>query len=81
MYGNRPRGRSGSIRRCTELQYRLVERVILLGWPRERVQVIDDDLGKSGASSDERFFPAVDRRSRFEQSGTGNQPGRVAVGP
>ena len=39
----------------TELQYRLVERVILLGWPRERVQVIDDDLGKSGASSDERF--------------------------
>src|SRR5271168_4655310 len=39
----------------TELQYRLVERVVLLGWPRERVQVIDDDLGKSGASSDERF--------------------------
>lgn len=39
----------------TELQYRLVDRVVLLGWPRERVQVIDDDLGKSGASSDERF--------------------------
>jgi DNA invertase Pin-like site-specific DNA recombinase len=39
----------------TELQYRLVERVVLLGWPRERVQVIDDDLGKSGASSDERY--------------------------
>ena len=38
----------------TELQYRLVERAILLGWPRERVQVIDDDLGKSGTSSDER---------------------------
>ena len=39
----------------TELQYRLVERVIQLGWPRERVQVIDDDLGKSGSSSDERY--------------------------
>lgn len=38
----------------TELQYRLVERAILLGWPRERVLVIDDDLGKSGASSGER---------------------------
>ena len=38
----------------TELQYRLVERAILLGWPRARVQVIDDDLGKSGTSSDER---------------------------
>jgi DNA invertase Pin-like site-specific DNA recombinase len=39
----------------TELQYRLVERVVQLGWPRERVQVIDDDLGKSGSSSDERY--------------------------
>jgi DNA invertase Pin-like site-specific DNA recombinase len=39
----------------TELQYRLVERAVELGWPRERVQIIDDDLGKSGASSDERY--------------------------
>ena len=38
----------------TELQYRLVERAVLLGWPGERVHVIDDDLGKSGASSSER---------------------------
>jgi DNA invertase Pin-like site-specific DNA recombinase len=38
----------------TELQYRLVERAVLFGWPRERVHVIDDDLGKSGASSSER---------------------------
>ena len=38
----------------TELQYRLVERASLLGWPRERVHVIDDDLGKSGASSRDR---------------------------
>ena len=38
----------------TELQYRLVERVVLFGWPRERVHVIDDDLGKSGTSSRDR---------------------------
>ena len=35
----------------TELQYRLVDRAICFGWPKERVEVIDDDLGKSGTSS------------------------------
>lgn len=39
----------------TQLQYRLVDRATRLGWPRDRVEVIDDDLGKSGASSDVRF--------------------------
>jgi DNA invertase Pin-like site-specific DNA recombinase len=39
----------------TELQYRLVERAISFGWPRERVHVIDDDLGKSGTSSSDRL--------------------------
>jgi hypothetical protein len=38
----------------TELQYRLVDRAVALGWPRERIFVIDDDLGKSGTSSAER---------------------------
>ena len=38
----------------TDLQYRLVERAVGLGWPRERVQVIDDDLGRSGTSADGR---------------------------
>jgi DNA invertase Pin-like site-specific DNA recombinase len=38
----------------TELQYRLVERAGLFGWPRDRVHVIDDDLGKSGSSSKDR---------------------------
>ena len=41
-------------RESTELQYRLVERAVLFGWPRERIHVIDDDLGKSGSSSTER---------------------------
>jgi DNA invertase Pin-like site-specific DNA recombinase len=38
----------------TELQYRLVERALALGWPRERVQIIDDDLGKSGTDCTQR---------------------------
>lgn len=35
----------------TALQYRLADRAAGLGWPRERIEIIDDDLGKSGASS------------------------------
>ncbi len=38
----------------TDLQYQLVERVVSLGWPRDRIHVIDDDLGKSGASAEQR---------------------------
>jgi DNA invertase Pin-like site-specific DNA recombinase len=38
----------------TELQYRLVNRALALGWPNERITVIDTDLGKSGTSSAER---------------------------
>jgi DNA invertase Pin-like site-specific DNA recombinase len=39
----------------TELQYRLVDRAVALGWPHERVQVIDEDLGKSGTDSIKRY--------------------------
>jgi len=39
----------------TQLQYRLVGRAASLGWPHDRIEVIDDDLGKSGASSDARY--------------------------
>jgi DNA invertase Pin-like site-specific DNA recombinase len=35
----------------TELQYRLVARAVAPGWPRERVRVIDDDLGQSAAAA------------------------------
>jgi hypothetical protein len=58
----------------TELQYRLVERAVLLGWPRERVHVIDDDLGKSGASSSER-------RGFQTLIAEVNEPGCVAARP
>jgi DNA invertase Pin-like site-specific DNA recombinase len=35
-------------------QYGLAHRAVALGWPGERVQVIDDDQGQSGRSSDRR---------------------------
>jgi DNA invertase Pin-like site-specific DNA recombinase len=38
----------------TTRQYALVERAVALGWPRDRVQVIDEDLGCSGSSTDLR---------------------------
>src|SRR4051794_17801810 len=39
----------------TARQYALRERAIELGWPAEQVVVVDEDLGRSGASSDGRF--------------------------
>jgi DNA invertase Pin-like site-specific DNA recombinase len=38
----------------TRRQYALRERAVALGWPIERVHVIDSDLGKSAASSADR---------------------------
>jgi DNA invertase Pin-like site-specific DNA recombinase len=38
----------------TARQYDLVQRAVDLGWPRERVVVIDDDQGQSGASAADR---------------------------
>jgi len=38
----------------TELQYHLVARAVALGWPRDQIVVIDEDLGHSGASADGR---------------------------
>ncbi len=39
----------------TDLQYQLVERAARLGWPAERILVIDEDLGKSGATAEHRL--------------------------
>jgi DNA invertase Pin-like site-specific DNA recombinase len=38
----------------TKLQYGLVEKAYSLGWATDRVLVIDDDLGRSGANSEGR---------------------------
>lgn len=39
----------------TRLQYSLKNRAVQLGWPEARVLVIDDDLGKSGATAEGRI--------------------------
>ena len=41
-------------RESTARQYALAERAVELGWPRERITVIDQDLGLSGASATQR---------------------------
>ena len=41
-------------RESTARQYALVDRAVALGWTRDRVEVIDEDLGQSGASSQTR---------------------------
>jgi DNA invertase Pin-like site-specific DNA recombinase len=38
----------------TARQYALVERARALGWPENAVEVIDEDLGRSGATTDDR---------------------------
>jgi DNA invertase Pin-like site-specific DNA recombinase len=38
----------------TQLQYRLVDRAAALGWPRQRIEIIDQDLGISGRSIEGR---------------------------
>jgi len=40
----------------TRRQYALRERAVALGWPLDRVVVIDSDLGQSGADSDREGF-------------------------
>lgn len=40
----------------TQRQYALRDRAVALGWPRERVIVIDADLGQSGADADREGF-------------------------
>ena len=39
----------------TRLQYALVDRAIQFGWSRETIVVIDDDLGRSGATIEGRL--------------------------
>ncbi len=38
-------------RESTELQYHLVHRAVELGWRKDRVVVIDDDLGQTGSTA------------------------------
>jgi DNA invertase Pin-like site-specific DNA recombinase len=52
----------------TERQYALAERAVALGWNQARVEVIDEDLGRSGATTEGRsgFARLVDGVVRGE---------------
>lgn len=53
----------------TERQYALRERAVALGWPRERVKVIDRDLGQSGARADREGFQELVSEVSLGQAG------------
>src|SRR5262245_20059609 len=39
----------------TVLQYNLAQRAVAYGWPEDRVMTIDDDLGQSGRTAEDRL--------------------------
>ncbi|MDA3834906.1 MAG: recombinase family protein, partial [Spirochaetales bacterium] len=41
-------------RESTEMQYKLKDRAIDLGWPEQQIQIIDEDLAQSGSSTSQR---------------------------
>ena len=41
-------------RESTERQYAFAEQAVAFGWPRDRVLTIDEDLGKSGRTTEGR---------------------------
>jgi len=51
----------------TKLQYALAERAAQFGWLREQIVVIDDDLGRSGASVEGRLVLLSHDFRRFAQ--------------
>jgi DNA invertase Pin-like site-specific DNA recombinase len=58
-------------RESTARQYALKERAMALGWPAERVDVIDEDLGQSGSSAE--------RRTGFQRTAEDVAQGRVGA--
>ena len=55
MCASRRSGRSSATRSRAARQYALRERAVELGWPAESVAVVDEDIGRSGATSDGRL--------------------------
>jgi len=54
----------------TQRQYALKQRAVAMGWPIERVIVIDGDQGQSGASAvDREGFPEAGGRSGLGRAG------------
>ena len=53
----------------TRRQYALRERAVALGWPTERVVVIDSDLGLSGADGDREGFKRLVAEVSMDRAG------------
>ena len=65
----------------TARQYALRERAVELGWPAESVVVVDEDMGRSGASSDGRFgLQGAGRRGRARSCRVDLGVGDLAAG-
>lgn len=55
---------------CLQRQYHLQQQALALGWPAERVIIIDNDLGRSGASAAaRRGFQELMRQVRLGRVG------------
>ena len=65
----------------TKRQYALRQRAVALGWPIERVQVIDTDLGQSGASAaDREGFKRLITEVSLGQAGIVVWTGSISLG-
>ncbi|MCZ7664920.1 MAG: recombinase family protein [Thermoleophilia bacterium] len=65
----------------TKRQYALRERAVVLGWPPERIVVIDRDLGLSGADSDREGFQQLVAAVGLGEVGGGPRLGGLPPGP
>jgi DNA invertase Pin-like site-specific DNA recombinase len=66
----------------TQRQYALRDRAVALGWPLERIHILDCDLGKSGSQSAGRDgFQKLVGEVAPQQSGPGDGVGGIAFGP
>ncbi len=66
-------------RESTARQYALRERALALGWPAERIVVIDQDLGQSGASAaDREGFQRLVGSGGAGPRGPGHGPGGLS---
>jgi DNA invertase Pin-like site-specific DNA recombinase len=65
----------------TRLQYALVDRAFHLGWARESIVVVDDDLGRSGATIEGRLgFQRLVAEVGLGRVGRPSTQGRVVLG-
>ena len=69
-------------RESTERQYRLRDRAVELGWPPSRVEVIDEDQGRSGSTAAHRTgFQRLATECESGQGGDRAHVGGLATGP